>query len=165
MYVTHQKERFNIAYVGSLVAQAGINTNNPIVDNDSVDITLIGRGFTGGVYCNPHVDLQLKCTHAPSITSNSISYSLRRKNYDDLRATDLIHPRYLAVLVVDPDASKWASYSPDGLLLQGHCYWASIKGKPAVDQDKITVHVPLSQVLTSQEVMRLLQAASRRCDP
>jgi hypothetical protein len=165
MFVTHQKEQFNIAYVGSLAAQAGINTNSPVVDNDSVDITLMGKGFTGGTYRNPHVDLQLKCTHAPTFVNNSISYALKRKNYDDLRATDLIYPKYLAVLVVDPDIENWSSYSQEGLLLKGHCYWASIKGAPDIDQEHISVHVPLSQVLTSKEVIRILQAASRRCDP
>lgn len=34
VYIAHQKERFNVAYVGALTAQAGVNINSPVVDND-----------------------------------------------------------------------------------------------------------------------------------
>jgi hypothetical protein len=165
LFITHQKERFNAAYVESIAAHAGINTAKPEVDNDSVDITLIGKGFVGGIYENPHIDLQLKCTHVPSINNGRISFSLKKKNYDDLRKENVIHPRYLVVMIVDKEVSNWADYSNEGLLLRGHCYWVSIKGAPDIAQEKVTVYVPLSQVLTSDEVIRLLNAASRRIEP
>ena len=164
MYATHQKEQFNIAFVGSLAAQAGANSSKLTVDNDSVDITFSGTGFDGLFY-NPHIDFQLKCTHAPNISNGIIKFSLKRKNYDDLRAENVIHPKYLAILIVPEQCGDWTEHLDTGLLLKGHCYWASIKAAPAVATQSVTVNIPLSQSLTSKTVTDLLEAASRGVDP
>ncbi|MFC6839009.1 hypothetical protein ACFQGW_03085 [Xanthomonas theicola] len=47
MHITARKEQFNRAFVGALAAQAGINSSVPTVDNDSIDITFIGKDFRG----------------------------------------------------------------------------------------------------------------------
>lgn len=164
MYITHQKEQFNIAYVGTLAAQAGANSSRYSVDNDSVDITFSGTGYSGLLY-NPHIDFQLKCTHVPRIISGAIKYSLKRKNYDDLRAVNVIHPKYLAILVVPEKCDDWTEHLETGLLLKGQCYWASIKSAPQKNAEHVTVDVPLSQSLTSKTVADLLLAASKGIDP
>ncbi|QNH26581.1 hypothetical protein [Xanthomonas theicola] len=47
MHITARKEQFNRAFVGALAAQAEINSSVPTVDNDSIDITFIGKDFRG----------------------------------------------------------------------------------------------------------------------
>lgn len=41
-----RKEQFNIAYVHAMAAQAGFNPSQLMVDDDSIDIQLTGKGFT-----------------------------------------------------------------------------------------------------------------------
>lgn len=163
MHITARKEQFNVAYVGALAAQAGINSAKMAVDNDSVDILFVGKGFPG-ISRDPQVNFQLKCTHKDFRVGDNIRYPLERKNYDDLRATNLSNPRYLAVLEVPELCDDWTHHLDDGMLLKSKCYWASLKGLPNVDQGTITVSVPLAQRLTSASLLEILTLASERRD-
>ena len=109
MHITARKEQFNVAYVGALAAQAGINSAKTAVDNDSVDIMFLGKGFVGQIR-DPQVNFQLKCTHQDLIVGDNIRFSIERKNYDDLRARDLSTPRYLAVLEVPELCDDWTHH-------------------------------------------------------
>jgi hypothetical protein len=160
MHSGNMKEQFNIAYVCAMAAQAGLNHNNPVVDDDSVDLTLSGKGYVGKVR-NPHIDLQLKCSSQNLISGNVIKFSLSKKNYDDLRLDDYVHPRYLVVLLVPPDNVNWIQHHDTHMSLHERCYWVSIKGHPESDNDtKVTVDVPLSQRLTTEQLLTLMQQAS-----
>lgn len=163
MHITARKEQFNRAYVGALAAQVGINSATPSVDNDSVDITFIGKDFAGLIR-DPYVSFQLKCTHQNLRRGENIHFSLSRKNYDDLRETRLGHPRYLAILEVPELCDNWTEHLDDAMLLKSTCYWVSLKGLPDVDQENITVNVPLAQRLTGESLHHLLTLASERKD-
>lgn len=163
MHITARKERFNRAYVSALAAQAGINSATPEVDNDSIDITFIGRDFPGPIR-DPQISFQLKCTHQDLRVGDNIRFSLSRKNYDDLREVRLSIPRYLAVLEVPESCDNWSHHIDEGMLLRSRCYWASLKKLPAVEQESITVSVPLIQRLTSVALVHLLSLASERRD-
>jgi hypothetical protein len=163
MHITARKERFNRAYVGALAAQAGINSATPEVDNDSVDIMFIGRDFPGMIR-EPQICFQLKCTHQNLRVGENIRFSLGRKNYDDLRDVRVGVPRYLAVLEVPENCEDWSHHIDKGMLLRSRCYWVSLKGLPSVDQESITVSVPLAQRLTSTTLAELLSLASERRD-
>lgn len=163
MHITARKEQFNRAYVGALAAQAGINTATPSVDNDSVDVMCIGKNFTGLIR-DPNVSFQLKCTHQALRRGENIHFPLSRKNYDDLRETRLGHPRYLAILEVPESCDNWTEHLDDAMLLRSTCYWVSLKGLPELDQETITIHVPLAQRLTSESLRHLLLLASERRD-
>lgn len=163
MHIDARKEQFNVAYVGALAAQAGINSAKPAVDNDSVDVMFFGKGFAGQIR-DPQVNFQLKCTHQDLRVGKNIRYPLKRKNYDDLRATNLATPRYLAVLEVPELCDDWTQHLDAGTLLKSKCYWASLKGLSDVDQATITVSIPLAQRLTSASLRDILALASERRD-
>ncbi|WP_369914324.1 DUF4365 domain-containing protein [Xanthomonas sp. NCPPB 3005] len=163
MHITSRKEQFNRAFVGALAAQAGINSSVPVVDNDSVDITFIGKDFPGLIR-DPQISFQLKCTHQDLRVGDNINFSLSRKNYDDLREVRLSIPRYLAVMEVPGNCDDWSQHITEGVLLRTHCYWVSLKGLPQIDQQSITVNVPLTQLLTSASLANLLSLASERRD-
>lgn len=163
MHITARKERFNRAYVGALAAQAGINSATPEVDNDSIDIMFIGKDFPGLIR-EPQICFQLKCTHQDLRVGDNIRFPLSRKNYDDLRDVRVGVPRYLAVLEVPENCDDWSHHIDEGTLLKSRCYWVSLKGLPDVDQESITVSVPLVQRLTSAALAELLSLASERRD-
>lgn len=159
MYTSARKERFNYAYVCALAAQVGINTADPDVDNDSIDIMFMGRDFPGLIR-DPQINVQLKCTHQNLRVGENIRFKLSRKNYDDLRDPRVGAPRYLAVLEVPEHPGDWVSHVTGGTLLQSECFWVSLRGFPNIDQASITVSVPLSQRLTSESLYELLTLAS-----
>lgn len=159
MYTSARKERFNYAYICALAAQVGVNSATPHVDDDSIDIMFFGRDFPGLIR-DPQINVQLKCTHQNLRKGENIRFSLSRKNYDDLKDFRVAAPRYLAVLEVPKSPTDWASHFDEGTILQSKCYWVSLLGLPYVDQESITVSVPLSQRLTAETLHGLLMQAS-----
>lgn len=155
-----QKEQFNVAYVNALAAQAGINNGRTDVDDDSVDVFLVGRGYTGKIR-NPQIQLQLKCTSQDFVSGKVLKFPLSRKNYDDLRGDNILCPRYLVVLVVPKDAVTWIEHDDNGMIMRHTCYWVSIRNHPASEHQTITVDVPLSQRLTSVDLRSLMLQASQ----
>lgn len=161
VHYTQCMEMFNEGYLFALAAQVGINHSKKRVDNDSIDLTFEGWGYSG-VICDPKISMQLKCTSQDLRVGDEIRFSLSRKNYDDLRETKLGTPRYLAVLEVPKAMSEWTQHIDTGMLLASRCYWVSLRGAITVEQDSITVGVPLSQRLTSDSLNDLLTRASNR---
>ncbi|WP_313818683.1 DUF4365 domain-containing protein [Cupriavidus sp.] len=160
MDISQRKEQFNIAYVHAIAAQAGINHSRLAVDDDSIDLMLSGRNFSGKRR-NPAIELQLKCTASPKISGGVIKFKLPIKTYDDLRGTNILSPRYLAVLLVPNEPSEWIVHGPECMALHNLCYWVSLRGLPEVNNaTKITVDVPLSQRLTTTSLNHLLTLAS-----
>lgn len=160
MYITFQKEEFNLAYLGSLAAHAGLKVARTNVDDDSVDVYVVGKGFSGTLR-NPQVHLQLKSTSSPKIKEGVLKFQLDLKNYDDLRATNVVSPQYLIVMCLPIDVDAWIDHGADFMKLQHCCYWVSIRGAPeSVNSTSVTVDIPISQRLDTAELLRLVELAS-----
>jgi hypothetical protein len=160
MHSANKKEQFNVAYVCAMAAQAGLNHSQLEVDDDSVDLILKGKGYTGKVR-NPQIHLQLKCTSQDLISGNVIKFPLPKKNYDDLRGTNVVCPQYLVVLVVPKDENDWIQHHPEHMSLHNRCYWVSIKDKPErKSRTKVTIDIPLTQRLTTNDLRHLMSQAS-----
>lgn len=161
MFINNRKEQFNVAYVCALAAQAGFNTGNMKVDDESVDLE-VGGLFPDARPRNPRVALQLKCTSQDFISGEFIKFPLSRKNYDDLRGDDVIMPPYLAVLLVPSDPSAWVEHRTGHMALHNECYWVSIRDAPdTTNATSVTVDVPLSQRLTTDALVHLVTLASQ----
>ena len=61
MYINQRKEQFSVAYVRAIAALAGYSFYKPEIDDDSVDLGIVGRDGTGPL-SSPRLELQLKCT-------------------------------------------------------------------------------------------------------
>lgn len=164
MALTMQKERFNFAYITALAAHAGLNHSKPEVDNDSVDLSIMGKGFSSGIR-NPTIELQLKCTSQSLISGQVLKFRLSKKNYDDLRprSNELAAPRYLVVLVFPQDYKDWIKHQPDHMEMHNLCYWVSIENYPdSPNLEEVTVDIPLSQRFTTESLLNLMEQASQR---
>lgn len=154
-----QKEEFQYAYVAALAAHAGLNRGDFRVDDDSVDVTFHGRGLEA-IIRNPQIQFQLKCSSLPLIHSGILKYQLKKKNYDDLRGDDVVVPRYLAVLVVPEQTSRWVREHHDCVALHNLCFWASLRDAPASSNSaSVTIEIPVSQRLTSSVLYDMMAAA------
>lgn len=95
--------------------------------------------------------------------SPPIKFPLSRKNYDDLRGTDVICPRYLAVLLVPEQLAHWVHHHPEHMEMHNACYYLSLRDFPSTtNATTVTVEIPLTQRLTTDSLMHLMTLASNR---
>lgn len=142
MHPDHMKEQFSHAYVKAVAAAAGVAWMKPSVDDDSIDVTLSRRGGR-----SPKLDLQLKCTAAPAPVGARFGHSIKLKNYDDLRAVDLLVPRVLVVVLVPDSAADWLTQTHTELVMRRCGYWVSLRGLPeSSNSTGQTVDMMASQV-------------------
>lgn len=159
MHLTQKKEQFNIAFIRALAAQAGHNIGEFEVDDDSIDILFTSK-TTGTKFRSPQINVQLKCTSSHTCDGEKLTFRLKRKNYDDLRGSDILVPRYLAVLVVPESDDDWIEQGDSGILLNGECYWYSLRHhEETTVVGKITIHIPAKQRLTKASLTNLLTLA------
>src|SRR3954454_9711632 len=99
MDIAQRKEQFSHAYVRAVASVAGYTVYKPEVDDDSVDLGLAAKG-RGDTIRSPRLEMQLKCTAQNVVRTAHVGFELNKKNYDDLRGSDLLVPRILVVVVV-----------------------------------------------------------------
>ena len=134
-----KKEKLSIAYVLAVAAAAGYSTSSPDADRDSIDIEISAGGSM-----RAKIALQLKATSTPKWKNDSLSFSLKRKNYDDLTA-DRHVPLILVVMTLPSQQSSWLQTSLEVLELRHCAWWLSLKGFPSITQDSKVVSVPKAQ--------------------
>ena len=143
MDLSQQKQQFSFAYVRAVAAAAGFGVSEPSVDDDSIDLMIASRSAVGTVK-RPRLELQVKCTESEALADESFSYPLKIKNYDDLRAPDVLVPRLFVVGRVPADVTEWVASSDEQLVLRRCGYWASLREMLATE-NAATVSVLLSR--------------------
>ncbi len=155
-----QKEQFSMAFVGAIAAAAGYSVNTPKVDDDSVDITIAGKGCRG-TFTSPRLEVQLKCTSGFSPKGGSLRYPLKVKNYDDLRKRLVLVPRILVVAVVPKDTESWIKLYRKGLIMKLQGYWVSLLSLPGKPNKRtVTVYLPTKQQFSPEELERMMHKIS-----
>jgi hypothetical protein len=157
MDLNQQKEQFSMAFLRATVATAGYACYNSDVDDDSVDCG-IAAGGTSNLPRRPRLEVQLKCSARPILHEGEVRFSLKIKNYDDLREEELLVPRILVVVLVPEDAGDWLRQSEEELVLR-HCgYWASLRGQPPTENtETVTVTLPRSQQFTVEALQHMMK--------
>jgi len=162
MDISARKEQFSFAYIQAIAAQIGLNYSKDAVDDDSVDIRLSGKGFTGGKVRNPKIEIQLKCTSQNLVKGDVIKFPLKLKNYNDPRGEDVAAPRYLMVLVVPEQIGNWTHVTNNALVLFNNCYWASLRYRPKTKNlTNVSVEISVDQKVTTKSLMKLMELASK----
>lgn len=156
MDINAMKERFSFAYIEAVASQAGYQIVEPRVDRDSVDGFL--KGDSGR---RPRIEFQAKATSQDVLRDDHISFPLPVNNYDDLRA-DTRMPRILIVLRMPEETSEWLNQTGDELCLRHCAYWLSLGGQPDVrNTTRVTVHIPLTNMFSSEQLTDLMNRAER----
>jgi hypothetical protein len=145
MHITQQQEQFSNAYLLAVATVAGLTLAKPDVDDDSIDFTISGQGFSGQ-YGKPRLEIQLKCQMLDEcIGQDGFRYPLKIKNYNDLRATDILVPRLLIVVIVPKEVQDWLTQSDNAAQMKYCGYWQSIRGRPDTP-NTTTVSISLKQI-------------------
>jgi hypothetical protein len=158
----HSKELLSLAYIQALCATAGLNYNEPYIDNDGVDITIRGKGFRG-IYSCPKIEFQLKCTGVTSCidhSTNELVYPIPVHNYNYLVSPSVV-PVLLAVHFSPVEQTSWLQKKDLGATLRYATYWCSLSGLPlSKNKSKVNVRVPLSQRLGPNTLIWMMEQAS-----
>lgn len=85
MEIGQRKARLSLAYIEAVAARAGYQVSEPRIDDDSVDGLLMGREGR-----RPRIEFQAKATARDVVGPEHISFPLKIKNYNDLRAETLL---------------------------------------------------------------------------
>lgn len=149
----HRKERLSLAYVQAIAAVAGYVVSIPEPDLDGVDIQLRPR-----TPMFPAIDIQLKSTTKLTKKGSTLKYSLNRRNYDLLIGPSY-NPRLLVVLDLPKDENQWLTIS-DAMVLRKRAYWLSLRNwRPTQNKYRVTVHFPVSNVLSVDSLHNLMNSA------
>lgn len=107
------------------------------------------------------IQVQLKCSSQDLIADDVIKFSLKVKNYNDLRGDEVVVPRYLAVLLVPDDLQQWIAHNDGHITLFKSCHWLSLRHHGPTDNEvSVTVDVPVAQRLTSATLWQMMERAS-----
>ena len=161
--VSHSKELMSLTYINALITPLGLNFNEPKIDNDGIDITIRGKGFSGH-YPKPQIEVQLKCAQISAIRIDKIAkeilYQLPVHNYNELIGPNLI-PSILVLHLVPNNQSDWMYFNKQSVILRHTSYWLSLDGlKKSTNAAYITVRIPLSQQLTPDSLMAMMEYTS-----
>ncbi|MCD9527555.1 DUF4365 domain-containing protein [Photobacterium carnosum] len=162
---SHSKELVSISYMFAICAQTGLNLSDPKLDNDGVDITLRGKGYKNYAWSKPKVDIQLKCTRFKrsniDFKKRTLSFQIKKENYNEL--TDVEYPSILVINTVPKNQDHWIKQNNHSLGLRYNCYWYSLMGENELSKGSKILKIPLSQKLTPEAVLWLMeQAASKK---
>jgi hypothetical protein len=161
-----QKQQLSFAYLHAVASAAGFACQAPGVDDDSVDRTLVARGWVHekSVLRSPKIDVQLKSlTHAPlTAGEKAFTFRLTKKNYDDLRHRAMV-PRLLVVLLLPHDRGQWIEQDDERMLSRYAAYYVSLSGMAeASHRGKVPVVLPRRNLLSVENLRRLMAGASQR---
>ncbi|TMO46442.1 DUF4365 domain-containing protein [Pseudoalteromonas ruthenica] len=159
--VAHSKELLSLAYIEALASATGVNFNEPKIDNDGIDITLRGKGYSG-LYSEPKIEAQLKCTSKKGTIDHNtqeLIFQLDAKNYNYLVGPSPI-PLILVVHHAPANPSDWLDESNDYLSLKYASYWYSLYGEAKIDTGSKVIRIPLTQRLDSTSLIDMMKMAS-----
>jgi hypothetical protein len=147
-----QKEQFSDAFLHAIAAVSECACCKPSVDDDSVDWTI-----SKVIHGRPKLDVQLKCT-AEAPTEVSLPFDLKKKNYDDLRITNVLVPRLLVVVIVPAMVETWLLCEDHQLVLRYRAVWYSLRGLPDSDNTtSVRLQIPADQRLTVESLNSIMQ--------
>lgn len=145
MELNDQKELFSDAFIQAVSARAGFMISKPQLDRASVDWMIqspVGR--------YPQLNIQLKCTsqiESWDETPETFAFVLDNlKNYEDLRAPDVLIPIILVVVLVPRELDEWLVMTDEMLVLKRCAYWTTLRGEPpTTNTSSISIRIPVEQ--------------------
>ncbi|QDV33709.1 DUF4365 domain-containing protein [Tautonia plasticadhaerens] len=163
MDLSQRKEQWSEVYLRAIATAAGYTLHEPRVDDDSIDFAIAGR-IVADLPCPPRIDVQLKGTSDFAVRDDHVVYRLKRKNYDDLRYTELLVPRLLIVVLIPKAEADWLRHSVEELAIRRCGYWANLAGLgPATQKgDKVPVRLPRANIFSVEGLRDLMRRSARR---
>ena len=155
----HQGQ-FGEDYIRVLATAAGFTVNAYRPDVDGVDLAIACPGDTR-VVRSPRIDVQVKTSSTLIPQCGVLPFDgLNGWQFNKLAGPDFLVPRYLFLVVVPPDATRYADLNHHGLLLRHIGYFHSLRSARTVPEQRtrVRVRVPTANVLTVESLRVLVEA-------
>lgn len=157
LQTSDRQEALSRAYASAVAAAAGYTTTPPSdFDRDSIDIE-----FGAGGQMRPKIGAQLKATTNLTKAGSTIKFSLKLKNYNDLRIKTQT-PRILVVLDMPTDKRLWVTITADQLVMRKAAYWVSLLGMPDVpNTSTVTINIPSTNLFNVSSLKELMEKSRK----
>jgi hypothetical protein len=157
----HIKEGLSKSYVSAIANKAGLNCEingrefDYGIDGSIIDVKIM----SGGRRCESgfKIDFQLKSSINIEVKEDEVIYSLSAKNYNDLVDDEVGTPRILILYSLPEYSEEWVTVTEENLVMKNCAWWCSLYGnKPTTNTSSVNIHIPRKQILTVDEVKRLM---------
>jgi len=155
----HIKEQISKAYTKVVAAKAGIIYRDFGEMDYGMDGSFSDVEYSNGRYSESGfgIQFQLKATAHITPKDGRLIYDLEVKNYNDLIKNDVGMPRILILYVMPKDKSEWLIINSEYTILKKCAWWYSLKGsKITKNKNRVRIYIPDNQILTVQELKRLM---------
>jgi Domain of unknown function (DUF4365) len=153
--------QFGEDYVRVLATAAGLTVAKCDLDVDGIDLQLTLPDDVGSVR-SPRIEVQVKTASRLRPTNGVFAFDgLNGWQFNKLAGPGFMVPRYLFLVTVPPEASRYTDLNHHGLLLRHIGYWASLHSHETVPESRKSVRVKVStaNVLTVPRLRDLVEAA------
>ncbi len=161
------ESELSYAYLHAIASRGGIICESTGRHSDEAGVDAVlrvkGRLAQESVLTQFTVEVQLKATKmVPVEQDGKYSYSLKVKNYDELRSTNTGAPQLLVVLFLPADAETWLTHDEDCLVARRCAYWLSVRGAAETAHDSRTVYIPRTNLLSVDALRTLMTRFSKQ---
>ena len=160
MIKAKRQEELSISYLHAVCSVQGISMEIQRHDDDGIDVMLhqeksIDRQDVPKY--RVQISVQLKSTSSNFTESDTfLSYPLKKKNYDDLRAPASTKA-FLFLFIMPKDEKHWVSHSIDELLIRKCMYWVDLNDLPdSKNKNTVSVQIPKVQIVSPDLLDELL---------
>lgn len=166
MIKSRMLEDLSIAYLSAIAAQASVDFQTSKHDEDSVDGLLKKEILLDdGTTFRSSIHVQLKSTASSNyytIDETTVTYKLKRKNYDDLRKAGSNFILLFLLILPEESEKPWVECTNEELLLHGRMFWCSLRNEPeATQKDRVPIKVPKDQFLDPTKLDELMFRVSK----
>lgn len=149
----HRESLMQKSHICALASQAGANLHFEAVFDYGRDGTFlrISKSPDGSLYEDgTTIDFQLKATMNAKISKDTVSFTLKPKDYNKLIERTKTGPPFMLILLALPkDEQEWASFSEDCTVLRKCCFWRYLNNeKRTKNSSTATIHFPRENLLT-----------------
>jgi len=146
-------------FIQALAAAAGLQCTSLKPDCNGVDLDISGPREVRGDF--PCIKIQVKSWSVPRESGGFWRFNgLTEKRFNALAGPRRV-PRFLFIVIVPPDVTRFAQADTNGLLLSHAAYWVSLRDRPKITRAacdrRVQVPVPRQNLLTASRLVDLCE--------
>lgn len=155
MYITQRMDRYAIAFVTMMAAVAGCTVSSDVPDIRFYDL-IIGSRYIGHARRSPNIFVQVKSHRMSALSGRpGVPIVIERDCFQEFRQSDQ-EARLLIGVALPANIEDWVTFSPSEMMSRFRAYYCSIRGKPMISTNSVTVHAPFRKKLTPSVLVAMM---------
>jgi Domain of unknown function (DUF4365) len=151
------------SFIRALAAAAGLEVSRAEPDCTGIDFTITATREIDGDF--PAIKVQVKSWSAPVERASGWRYDrLTQKRFNALAGRNRRFPRFLFLVIVPPDRTRYARADKDALHLSYAAYWVSLADRDKIQgaacSQKVPITIPRQNLLTAESLLALCEGTA-----